>query len=637
MWLALALCVPQTSAWAKRSSKHARPSSQAHRTRGKHASGKASHKPKRSKKASHTRKPSHAQRSSHAAVVSSSSGAVRIKGRTVMRFCSDRRLSGAKHAMMVQKQLDAALARHLSPRQLGVKVGRGRSVVVWAGRAIATVDPVQAKSQHMQVKQLAFSWVRSIRAALAQGYLTLDPGSLRLPVGSTRKIHVGGIATGPLGLDYDSDALKVAADTAGHTLTVTSLAAGSFKVALHRQGNHLSLPVVAREYAGSFPSQVDATVTGSPVGRDTLEQAALQAARRVIVARPGAAISLRSALTVPTTLAPGAEARVRLPLKIDGGAYYAYENDLEVRIRNEAIGLKPPTRLLVSNRPEKIEESGILYRGSFKPDDIVRLLYSHVNATSKKQMLLVTLANRAPHDARLLVLQADGGPAKEELFVGHRCNTRYLGSLQRSEGLVVGIPSMKAWELGRYVLDPQELASGLCHLQMLEGDQLEVTVETCPQSSFPARVDKVIAAPFNPFLIHPRGSFDHPTIELTPHWVAGEHETEEVVFGQAPWLIDPTTSEPNTGNYGVLYDIALELSNPTAQPRKVRLAFEPMSGVALGSFLVDGKVVETPCLKVGQRAALGTFELDPGQVRKVRIQTLPQAGSHYPARIVVTP
>jgi len=308
---------------------------------------------------------------------------------------------------------------------------------------------------------------------------------------------------------------------------------------------------------------------------------------------------------------------------------------LEVVLRNELVALNPPSLLMVSNRPEKIEQEGILWRSSFRRDQVTRLLYSHLNSSRSDVYLWVTLVNRGERPARVLVIQADGGPAPQELFVGHRCNTRFLEDLARRQGLVVVIPPGKAWEVGRYRMGSRDLVSGLCHLQMLEGDELEATVETSPRGVRLGQIANQLEAPFNPFMIHPRGVFVDPNITLDEKFVVGADATAEVPFGRAPWLIDPHSGEPNTGNYGVLYEMRLELSNPTSQPCRLSLFFEPINGVALGSFLVEGRLTETACIKPPGRALIGTVDLLPQQNRSLRIVTLPQAGSHYPARIVI--
>ncbi len=101
----------------------------------------------------------------------------------------------------------------------------------------------------------------------------------------------------------------------------------------------------------------------------------------------------------------------------------------------------------------------------------------------------------------------------------------------------------------------------------------------------------------------------------------------------------PRSSDPNArvldGDYGVLYDIAVRLNNPTSAPRVVRLFMSPDAGGAQGVFLVDGKWVEAPHVSPPAEFPLAQFLLSPLEQRVVNIRTLPVGGSAYPVTLVV--
>lgn len=557
-----------------------------------------------------------------------------VGGRVVMRFGSDGKASADKRAAAVQKKLDGLLRKRLPASKIAVGSRRGLFTLSWSGQVFCTVDAVQAKENGCSPRELASRWAHNLKEAVEAGFLRVSPGSLAVPVGENRKLCVEGIARGPIGLAVDSNRLQ-ASSTPDGSVAVMGMAAGRFRLTVTREGAKVVVPVVVKEYAGSVPDRTTFTVSGQPADRQLLREAAVQATRAAVQARPGASVTLREIGPIPLALEGGRETVVRLSLDIEGEEYFPVSRSIDVTLRNELVTLKPPSLLMVSNRPEKIEHEGILWKSTFRRDQATRLLYSHLNGARGDMHLWVTLVNRSERAARVLVIQADGGPATQELFVGHRCNTRFLEDIARRQGFIVVIPPGKAWELGRYKMGSRELVSGLCHLQMLEGDELEATVETSPQGVRIGQVMNQVESPFNPFMIHPHGVFVDPNITLDEKFVVGTSESTEIPFGRAPWLIDPQSGEPNTGNYGVLYEMRLELSNPTALPQRVSLFFEPVNGVALGSFLVEGKLTETSCLKPPARALIGTVDLLPQQNRSVRIITLPQAGSHYPARIVI--
>jgi len=53
--------------------------------------------------------------------------------------------------------------------------------------------------------------------------------------------------------------------------------------------------------------------------------------------------------------------------------------------------------------------------------------------------------------------------------------------------------------------------------------------------------------------------------------------------------------------------------------------------------LVDGHLMEASMIKRDAEAPVSRYLLSPGEVRHVRVQTMPQAGSNYPVRLVARP
>jgi hypothetical protein len=91
------------------------------------------------------------------------------------------------------------------------------------------------------------------------------------------------------------------------------------------------------------------------------------------------------------------------------------------------------------------------------------------------------------------------------------------------------------------------------------------------------------------------------------------------------------------GSYGVMYDVSLELSNPTATPAQVQIMMEAAGGPARGALLVDGRLTEVAMIRKTEEAPVAVYPLAPGETRTVRISTMPQSGSNYPVRLVARP
>jgi hypothetical protein len=63
--------------------------------------------------------------------------------------------------------------------------------------------------------------------------------------------------------------------------------------------------------------------------------------------------------------------------------------------------------------------------------------------------------------------------------------------------------------------------------------------------------------------------------------------------------------------------------------------FDPTAGLASGVFIIDGSFVSAKYAQPPNEVPLMTYWLKPGETRNVRIETLPVAGSNYPATLVV--
>jgi hypothetical protein len=89
------------------------------------------------------------------------------------------------------------------------------------------------------------------------------------------------------------------------------------------------------------------------------------------------------------------------------------------------------------------------------------------------------------------------------------------------------------------------------------------------------------------------------------------------------------------GNYGVLYEIRLNLENPTSASRTVEVLFEPSAGIASGVFWIDGQTIGTTHRKPPEEVPLAKYRLSPNAKRSILIRTIPLSGSNYPATILV--
>jgi hypothetical protein len=89
------------------------------------------------------------------------------------------------------------------------------------------------------------------------------------------------------------------------------------------------------------------------------------------------------------------------------------------------------------------------------------------------------------------------------------------------------------------------------------------------------------------------------------------------------------------GNFGVIYDIAANISNPQTSPADVEVAFEPSAGYSGAIFLINDRYVITPKILPKSEARVAIYHMKAGETRKVRIVTMPLSGSSYPATLFI--
>jgi hypothetical protein len=285
--------------------------------------------------------------------------------------------------------------------------------------------------------------------------------------------------------------------------------------------------------------------------------------------------------------------------------------------------------LLYSNDPERVGRPGVLFAAELAADRPARLLYHHQNASDEPLRVRVELVNPSDQPVDVQVIDGAAGPTWDAVEAGHRAAARYVRSSLQDLGTIVGVPARSEQAIVLQRLPPRTTVSGLFGLRGLGAGlfvrvvaeaEAEPVVALRPAEKPDRLSDQVYLSPVRP---------------LSARYVVGKNWAF-LNLGSEP-LLTRETHRKLAGNYGVSYEWTLTLSNPTDQPQPVVLTLSPDAGDARGVFVIDGAVVEAPEVSPPVEADLATFELQPGERRVVRVQTLPVGGSSYPARLVIRP
>ena len=562
--------------------------------------------------------------------------ALQINGRQAFRFLSTSAgLTPTQRAAIATSRLQNLVDSGADPKLLATKfVGPGQVDVMWGDKRIFKVTGAEAKAHGPTPSALAEKWVGTVRWLLTQPPLTIWPKSVTVPVGETRRVAIGGVAQGAISVANPRPDISTSAVSAdGRCLVVTGVSPGDTSVALTRNGASEGLDISVRKYAGRMAAPSIVEVTGHPTPGDTVLRLAEAQVSKSMALEPGAQGSVRPPMDKPGDLQRGSRVNLTLPVTMQGEGYLPVKTSVVVSVVNQALPDQPTASLMYSNSPERVTEYGLLFFGRLAPEEPARLLYHHQNVMGKPFLFSVLLVNAGPTPARLQIIRGIAEPEVDTVAVGCKAGVRFLRNFIGDIGEIVELPPITKMAVTSRIIDKLNTASGVIQFRQLEGAPIYVRLAAdsaengalCENTPVQASAAD-IAYTASPWV------YPLPTKRLTARYVVGKSWSFIRIGKHA--IKDADQTQELFGNYGVLYDITLELENPTSTRKQVEIAFEAGAGIASGFFLVDGKYVKVTHVKPPGEVRLARYSLGPRQTRTVTIKTSPLAGSAYPATIL---
>jgi hypothetical protein len=506
------------------------------------------------------------------------------------------------------------------------------------------------RAARSEAQSVAEGWATNLRRALAIPGIAVvgEPGHV-LPLGEAYTVRVRGAAQGPITITSAAGnsprLVGVQVNETTGTLSLTGLKPGREVLTLEREGAVAPLYVWVKPYAGQFSAPRTVTVTGSEVPFRFIAQQAKAAALATVTLTPGAVVRITGEPPSVPDLTEGKAIFVPVPMRLTGIDMLPVERKVFVPVVNRAITTMRATTLFYSNNPERLERPQTLFVGRMSPggNGAVRLLYHHQNDSGQPLRFTAELVNDGDAPSRVHVVGGDAGPERDTVWVGFRAASDYVRAEEDGVGTVVEVPPHTHVPLSSLRLPPGLTISGLMQMRVLSGAPplVRVAAEDMPASGdsglafLPLPLDDVRLTAARPDALSGH-VYPEPSKRLEAEYTVGGKWTF-VPVGRSPLQ---AAKDPETllhGNYGVLYDIAVNIQNPTAQVSTARVVFEPSAGMAGGVFLISGKRVEIPRSNMPDETTLTTVTLAPGESKSVHIRTLPLSGSNYPATLIVRP
>jgi hypothetical protein len=468
------------------------------------------------------------------------------------------------------------------------------------------------------------TWAKALRTLLSLEPLNASPSQVLVPFGESRVVKIGGASKGQINFALSpSGVVSATVDQDSRQITLDALVPGAGEMQIVVDGDSITVPFYVKKYAGRVQNAFLA-LTGNGPGRDALRDLARDAVERNLQLEPGATDKIDDSFQVPWAI-PSQGATINVPVTLQGPALIPVKSTASVKLVKEIVDRDEPNLLFYSNNPEMLRKYyGALYTQEIKTNQAVRVLYHHQSAMSAAVRFSFLIKN-GDTPARLQIIDGAASPQIDTFQIGHRAAAKFFPKWLTDSGYVQDLDPGETITLQDQILTHDMTTSGIYHFVLLRGDHVTVQLRADPPDVTP----EVKPASLNPEVYPSPRKIINETYSVGGRWGF-------VSFGRQP-ILNHDSSHPLDGNYGVIYDMTIDLKNPTDQSNSADVVFDPAAGVARGVFIVDGKMVETTALRPPQEFLLGNYPLKPGEERKVHILTMPLAGSNYPARFAVRP
>lgn len=544
-------------------------------------------------------------------------------GTVVLRWRAQNGQDPAQVLAPVAERLNASAFVGLAPSDFTsrtVSEMRGKSrvteaVVLLQGNVLLRVDAKQAALGHSEPAGLSALWARRLGALFEKPYVMIRQASVDVPFEERRDVGLGGRPGTDLQVTVADPTIARATVAEGRRLVLTGIGVGETTISVRAGGWDASVRAVVRKWAARILDPVALQVTGSASLLPWLPRMVRLAALAAVRPEPGARLALKE---------PAAGGTRTVVVSAMGEGYFPLERSITVQLWSRNWTPTPPALAVLSNDPERVVTAQPLMRYLMVPKQPVNLMWHHVNAGTERLSVVLRLANAGTDPATVHVVGAEGGPSRDEVYVGHIAMQRFFCAWRAGSGVILTIPARSVCELSRVALPNGQVVSGMCALTLVQGNGVFAEVASVNSD---APVEELGPAPSNLTPASPTRDLELPG-----------HKPMKVVheigrawgFARIGRSAEDVTLHPRLrGEYGVLQDVEVQFLNPQRLRARLEIALRSGGGPARAVVDVDGRLVETGLLGEGDEHILYKERFD-GEQKNVRVRMIPQGGSNYP-------
>ncbi|MEI6914883.1 MAG: hypothetical protein WCL39_07115 [Armatimonadota bacterium] len=541
----------------------------------------------------------------------------------------------AQRAALAAKRIDDMATAGQPPWKISTKTNKAGTALIWGKQVIAFATAAEARAQKSTPSSLASTWAAQLRTLLTLPPLKLAVTSITAPVNETRKVRLVGFSKGPFTVAVAPEGIAAASLGSDNVLSVQGVRPGGAVVTVSAPEGSQQLTVTVAKYAGRLSaSELTALVTGDSIPVELVSEAAWRAARVACILEPGAQPDVNLAAKPAAMSSSAVSQKIPVVVRMTGAGYLEARVALTVEVKKTTLPGPPTQVLFYSNHPETVLRPQPLYAAPIEPGESARLLYHHQNGTGNKLRVSIVLVNTTDAPTQVHLIGALADPRQDPIIVGYRAGAQFLKDLYAQTGYVIDLPAKSRTVLWTGVLQKMETASGILQMRQLTGTNGVLVRVLSEPSSVVRTMQDIVSTESDDYTIsYSAHQYPKPNREIHEEYSAGSRW----LFIRVGKHAIPNTKEELIlyGNYGVIYDIDLTLNNPTGVVKDIQVMFDPTAGVAGVASMIDGRFFGRSHVVGMREFSLASYKLAPGEKRRVRVSTVPLAGSNYPATIVV--
>ena len=519
------------------------------------------------------------------------------------------------------------------------KEGAASKVMV-GGLKVLTVTADEARAHGRTVDVLTATIADKLKKAVDSVAFFMASHKVWMPVGGTATVALTGPAADKTKVTFDTFGPAKAEQREG-TITISAEYAGSCSMTVRYGEKEETLTVVVLMPAAVIGIPGVATVTGRPADKATVASAATRAALAAITAAPNAQVTVDSVVVpelVPSQRGTGTvKATVRAPDR------FPVEATITVELKNTGMLENATEELWYSNHPETVRGPGRLYWGKLGEGKAARVLYHHLNLAHRPLVMSYALVNTSDVAAKVAVTLGDSQPHTNPTYAGYMAGEEFFPRWVRQSASIVEVPPHSIVPVVVERFSPQQVVSGLMAIHSVEGPSV-LFIGDCEWGESEAGLSGNYAATL------PTVSLANATINLTGQ---SQHvyspavktiKTEYELGGRFGYIrigeqpvgrVDD--SGGLSGNFGIVYQIEVEVYNPTLDEAEIEFVFESSAGYTGAFFRINEIVYRTPLLQPKKTHRVTTVRMAPGERKTFYLETIPLSGGSYPVTVTIKP